>query len=200
MPVTIAPPAAPEPRPVSPGSRRPEVRELVAAALVAALLMAVSGLALPIGVVPMTLQVFVVVLAALLLAPRWAAVSLGVYLLAGAVGLPVFSGMKGGLGVLVGPTGGYLWGFLLGAVAGSITRLGLERLTGRRGWLADSVAAAVVVAGVYVAGWLQLVAVAHLAAGAAFAAGVLPFIAIDVAKAAAAVAVAAGVRRARGGR
>jgi biotin transport system substrate-specific component len=197
MPVTVASPASHEPRPEPHGVRRPEVRELVTAALVAALLMAVSGLALPIGVVPVTLQVFVVVLAALLLTPRWAAVSIGVYLLAGAVGLPVFSGMKGGLGVLVGPTGGYLWGFLVGAVAGAFARVALERVGSLRGLAADSAAAAVVVAGVYLAGWLQLAAVAHLAAGAAFAAGVLPFIAIDIAKGAAAVAVAAGVRRAR---
>lgn len=200
MPATIAPPAASGPPPKPPGARRTEVRELVTAALVAALLMAVSGIALPVGVVPVTLQVFVVVLAALLLSPRWAAVSLGVYLLAGAVGLPVFSGMKGGLGVLAGPTGGYLWGFLVGAVAGSLARIALERVTGRRGIVADAPAAAVVVAGVYVAGWLQLAAVGHLAPGAAFAAGVLPFVAIDAAKAAAAVAVAAGVRRARAGR
>lgn len=200
MPATIAPPARPDPR-LEPGaSRRTEVRELVTAALVAALLMAVSGLALPVGVVPVTLQIFVVVLAALLLSPRWAAVSLGVYLLAGAVGLPVFSGMRGGLGILVGPTGGYLWGFVAGAVAGSFVRIALERATGRRGVVADAPAAAVVVVAVYATGWLQLAAVAHLAPGAAFAAGVLPFIAIDVAKAAAAVAVAAGVRRARGGR
>src|SRR5450759_290144 len=197
MPATIAPPAASGPPPKPPGARRTEVRELVTAALVAALLMAVSGLALPVGVVPVTLQVFVVVLAALLLVPRWAAVSIGVYLLAGAVGLPVFSGMKGGLGVLVGPTGGYLWGFLVGAVAGATTRVALERVVGRRALLVDSVSAGVVIAGVYLVGWLQLAAVAHLAAGAAFAAGVLPFIAIDLAKGAAAVAVAAGVRRAR---
>jgi biotin transport system substrate-specific component len=199
MPVTIAPPAAPGPRPGARPARRPEVRELVTAALVAALLMAVSGLALPIGVVPVTLQVFVVVLAALLLKPRWAAVSLGVYLIAGAVGLPVFSGMKGGLGVLVGPTGGYLWGFLAGAVAGSLVRLGIER-AGHAGLVADALAAAAVVACVYAAGGLQLSAVAHLAPAVAFAAGVLPFVAIDCAKAAAAVAVAAGVRRARGER
>lgn len=197
MPATIAPPAPEEPRPAPQPVRRPEVRELVTAALVAALLMAVSGLAVPIGVVPVTLQVFVVVLAALLLAPRWAAVSIGVYLLAGAVGLPVFSGMKGGLGVLVGPTGGYVWGFWIGAVAGAFARTAFERVRSVRGLAADSAAAVVVIVSVYLAGWLQLAAVAHLAAGAAFAAGVLPFIAIDIAKGAAAVAVAAGVRQAR---
>lgn len=197
MPSTIAPPAAPSSRPEPPrATRRLDVREMVAAALVAALLMAVSGLALPIGVVPVTLQVFVVVLAALLLSPRSAAISMGVYLLAGAVGLPVFSGMKAGLGVLVGPTGGYLWGFFAGAVAGSVARASLER-AGRGGALADSMSALVVIAGVYFVGWMQLEAVAHLAPGAAFAAGVLPFVAIDAAKGAAAVAVAAGVRRAR---
>ena len=197
MPVTIAPPAAPAPRPGPPSTTRLiDVREMVAAALVAALLMAVSGLALPIGVVPVTLQVFVVVLAALLLSPRSAAISIGVYLLAGAVGLPVFSGMKAGLGVLLGPTGGYLWGFIAGAVAGSVLRVTLEG-AGRRGVFADSAAAFMVVATVYFAGWVQLQAVAHLAPGTALAAGVLPFVAIDAAKGAAAVAVAAGVRRAR---
>jgi biotin transport system substrate-specific component len=200
MPVTSAPPAEPAPRPEPPHAKRTGTRELVTAALIAALLMAVSGIALPVGVVPVTLQVFVVVLAALVLSPRWAAVSVGVYLLAGAIGFPVFSGMKGGLGVLAGPTGGYLWGFLVGAVAGSLTRIPLERVTRGRGFVAAAVAAAIVVACVYLAGWLQLAAVAHLAPGAAFAAGVLPFIALDAAKGAAAVAVAAGVRRARGGR
>ena len=65
------------------------------------------------GPVPFTLQTFAVFAAAELLGGRMAFRAVSAYLVMGAVGLPVFSGMTGGLGVLLGPTGGYLWGFLL---------------------------------------------------------------------------------------
>jgi biotin transport system substrate-specific component len=174
-------------------------RTITTAGLLAALLCCSVLLTLRLGPVPFTLQVFVVVLIALLLPPSTAALATGTYLLAGAVGLPVFSGMTGGLGVLMGPTGGYLWGFVAGAAVGAWAR---ERLTaaGARPVAADAVAAALVVAITYTLGALQLSLVANLSAQAAIAAGVVPFVVPDIAKAAAAVGVAAAVRRARAGR
>ena len=62
--------------------------------------------------VPFTMQTFAVFLACLTLGGGHAAISVTVYLLAGAVGLPVFSGFRGGVGVLLGPTGGFLAGFV----------------------------------------------------------------------------------------
>ena len=58
-----------------------------------------------------------------LLGGKWGTVSIGLYLMLGLVGLPVFSGFRGGPGVLLGVTGGYLWGFLLSG----LTYWALER-------------------------------------------------------------------------
>lgn len=65
------------------------------------------------GPVSFTLQIFAVYLAAMLLGPADGCLCVAVYLLLGAVGLPVFTGFCGGAGVLLGATGGYLIGFLL---------------------------------------------------------------------------------------
>lgn len=173
----------------SPSSR---TREMVTAGLLAALLAASAWLAVPIGSVPVTLQVFVVVLIALVLRPQWAAGAVGTYLLVGAAGLPVFAGGKAGLGVLVGPTGGYLFGFFLGALLGAGVRLLLSGRSTRI--VADSAAAAVLILVVYLAGWLQLAAVTGVGLAEAFAMGVAPFILIDVVKAIGAVAVATALR------
>jgi biotin transport system substrate-specific component len=170
-------------------------RRVTTAALLAALLAVSAVVAVPIGAVPLTLQVFVVVLIALLVPPSWAALAVGAYLLVGALGLPVFAGARGGLGVLVGPTGGYLVGFFIGAVVGAA----LGRLAGRRlrpRWLGDALVGIVVIVIVYACGWAQLAAVAHLGASAAFLAGVAPFIVPDAMKAAVAVGLAPVVRRA----
>jgi biotin transport system substrate-specific component len=118
----------------------------------------------------------------------------GTYLLAGGIGLPVFAGLRGGLAILVGPTGGYLFGFLLGAVAGAWVRARLLPRTSPM--LADAAGAAVVIVCAYLAGWLQLILVAGMTPVAALVAGVLPFIAPDALKAVGAVAVAPMVRKA----
>ena len=81
-------------------------------ALAAALLAICSWISIP-AAVPFTLQTFAVFLILLTL-PAWeGTMAILVYLLMGAVGLPVFSGFKGGISALIGPTGGYLTGFLL---------------------------------------------------------------------------------------
>ncbi|CAB1056036.1 Substrate-specific component BioY of biotin ECF transporter [Olavius sp. associated proteobacterium Delta 1] len=89
-----------------------QLRMLVFASLLAALMAAGAFLAIPIGPVPIVLQNMFVFLAGLLLGSRWALASVAVYLLAGACGLPVFAGGMGGIGRIVGPTGGYLIGYL----------------------------------------------------------------------------------------
>jgi biotin transport system substrate-specific component len=167
-------------------------RQLTTAALLAALLAASAFVSIPLQPVPVTFQTFVVVLAALLLEPAWAAAAVGVYLLLGASGVPVFAGVRGGLGVLAGPTGGYLFGFLAGALAGAIVRRDLGRLPAA---VADALAAAVAIALAFLFGWLQLAAVTHLPLAKAAVAGVLPFLPLDAVKAVAAVAVAAALRR-----
>ena len=101
-------------------------RALARAALAAALMAVCSWISLPTAV-PFTLQTFALFLTLGVLGGRLGALAVGVYLLLGAVGLPVFAGFSGGLGALLGATGGYLLGFLLTA----LTVWGAERLWGR---------------------------------------------------------------------
>lgn len=170
-------------------------RDIVIAGLLAALLASAAWISFPVGTVPFTLQVFVVVLAALLLPPSWAIAAISVYLLLGALGVPVFAGARGGLGVLFGPTGGYLFGFLVAAPIGAMLRRLLVD-AGVRGVLADGTAALATVLVIYAAGWAQLAIVTSSGVVEAFVVGVAPFVAFEVAKAAAAVAVASALRRA----
>ena len=90
-------------------------RELAVAALFTALLSVSAYIAIPVGSVPFTLQVYVVLLAGMVLGPRLGALSVVAYLVLGLVA-PVYSGGTSGLGVLFGPTGGYLLGFVAAAV------------------------------------------------------------------------------------
>ena len=78
--------------------------------------------------VPFTLQTFAVLLVCDLLGGRWGLVSVLLYLLLGAVGFPVFSGFSGGLGHLLGMTGGYILGFVLSALVMAL----MQRLLPRR--------------------------------------------------------------------
>jgi len=175
--------------------RASRTRQLVAAALVTSVMVVTGWVSIPFGPVPVTLQVFGVVLAALLLTPGWAAASLGVYLLLGAVGIPVFAGGHAGLGVVLGPTGGYLTGFVAGAYLGSLVRTLLDR-RGNPALVADIAGALVVVAAIYAVGWAQLALVLHLSVLGSLAVGVAPFLVPDLIKAAVAIVIAAAVRRA----
>lgn len=89
--------------------------KMAVCALFAALLCICAWLAVPIGDIWVTMQTFGIFLCLGLLGGRWGSVSILVYLLLGAVGLPVFSGFRGGMGMLLGTTGGYIWGFALSA-------------------------------------------------------------------------------------
>ncbi len=91
-----------------------QLRLTVYASLMAALTAAGAFIPIPIpfSPVPVTLQSLFILLTGLILGPRWGLISIGVYLLAGICGLPVFAGATGGIAHFAGPTGGYLFGFL----------------------------------------------------------------------------------------
>ena len=177
----------------------------------------------PIGPVPFTLQMFAVTFAVVVLTPREAIASIAGYLALGAVGVPVFSGMRGGIGVLAGPTGGFLWGYLFG-VAAAVLLLYVVRT--RTNWDAVSaspdfdalnlslpspvarfvrfmriagieVAAGMLFTGIaYVCGWAQFMAVTGATPEVAFMTCIAPFIAVDFIKILAAVVCARAVRAA----
>jgi biotin transport system substrate-specific component len=170
------------------GSAPPALRDLhrlVWTALLAALVAVGAFLHVPIGPAPITLQPYFVLLAGFILGWRRGMACLGLYLAAGLLGLPVFSGGRSGFAHLLGPTGGYLFGFVLAAgLAGLATRRREETLGWVRG-LAWALAGLLVAYGF---GLLQLKLTLGLSWGKAFAVGAAPFLLWDIGKAAAAVA------------
>lgn len=96
---------------------RENTKNLVLAALFTAITAILSQTAIPIpGGVPLTLQTFAVALCGYVLGVKWGLASISAYVLLGAVGVPVFSGFKGGIDTLFGTTGGFIFGFILFAL------------------------------------------------------------------------------------
>ena len=89
---------------------------LAMTALMAAVTCVLAPMAIPIGPVPISLTNLAIYLSLYLLGWKWGTASYVVYMLIGMVGVPVFSGLTGGLGKLAGPTGGYIIGFVPMAV------------------------------------------------------------------------------------
>jgi biotin transport system substrate-specific component len=167
----------------------PNLHKLVLAALMAALTAAGAYMAIPIGPVPIVLQSLFVILSGLVLGSRWAAASMAIYLLAGLIGLPVFAGGGGGPAKLIGPTGGYLVGFLLAAY---LIGLVAERSNGRL-WinLLGLVAGSLVI---YLCGVAWLKTVLDVSLNKALAMGMWPFLPGDALKIAAALALEKSLR------
>lgn len=105
------------------------IADMVLVALFAVLIAICSWVSVP-GPVPFTMQTFGVFLALSCLGGRRGTLSVLVYLLLGLIGVPVFAGFSGGIGSLIGSTGGYLLGFLLSA----LLVWALEKMTGRCLW------------------------------------------------------------------
>lgn len=103
-------------------NKKSNISDIVIIGFFVAVIAVCSQIVIPFGQIPFTLQTVGVFLSASLLGSRRATCSVFVYILLGAVGLPVFSAFSGGLGFLLGPTGGYIIGFLFTAfVVGFIT-------------------------------------------------------------------------------
>lgn len=99
------------------------IQELTEIALFTAVMAVCSQIAIPLpNGVPLTLQTFAVALAGYYLGPRKGPIALAVYILLGAIGLPIFANFKAGAGVLFGVTGGFIWGFLAFAFAAGLGR------------------------------------------------------------------------------
>ena len=166
-----------------------QLHQTVYASLFAALIAAGAFLAIPIGPVPIVLQNLFVMLAGLLLGGRWGAISIGVYLMAGAAGLPVFAGGTGGVGKFVGPTGGYLLGFVAAAyLIGMIAERGRGRMS------IDVLAMVAGTAIIYAFGVPWLKVITGMSLSKAVSVGMLPFLIGDVLKIAAAIPIARALR------
>ena len=167
------------------------VKPMIYASLFAALTAvgAFIKIPIPISPVPITLQVFFVLLAGLVLGARWGGTSMVVYVMLGVIGLPVFSGGSSGLGILLGPTGGYIIGFVAGAfVTGLIYNKANDSKTATIGAMIGGLAV------IYLLGVMQLSFVANMTLQQAVAVGMLPFLIGDAIKIVAALIVADRIR------
>ena len=89
------------------------VKDMVLCSLFAAVCCVCSVVTLPIGVVPISLATFGVMATTMILGEKRAIISVILFIALGVVGLPVFAGMNGGVGVIAGPTGGYIYSYIL---------------------------------------------------------------------------------------
>lgn len=162
------------------------LRALTAVALLAGVIGALAFVTIPLGTVPLTGQSFGVMLAGALLGPRLGVLAVLGYLLLGIVGLPVFAGGTAGPAVLVGPTGGYLWGFVAGsAVIGLLADVRKDRSVWQT--LSGMVLGGIVV--VYALGAWQLARFYGWPLGRVLLVGVAPFLPGDLLKVVAATAI-----------
>ena len=162
-------------------SQTTRLRLLCRTALLCALLCVLSVITIPIGAVPITLGTLGVFLCGLLLPTQNACLAVLGYLLLGAVGLPVFSSMQGGIGILFSVTGGFLWGYLPAVFVLSF----FDRPHSRVFTAVGLGIAALLLC--YTCGTLQFCLVTSCSPKAALAACVLPFLPFDLCKLAAAL-------------
>ena len=167
------------------------LRSMILIALGTALLAASAKVNLPLPYVPMTLQTLVVLVIGAAYGWRLGGVTVMAYLAEGAMGLPVFAGPVGGLAPLVGPTAGYLIGFVPAAV--------ITGLLGERGW-DRSVPLLFVAMGlghtvILGCGFAWLAVGIRLGVDQAWLVGITPFVAASLIKNALGAALVPAVRR-----
>ncbi len=163
---------------------RSRTRSIAYVGLSVAIIAVCSWISIPIGPIPLTLQMFGIPLLIALLPPLQAIAAVFLFILIGALGVPVFAGFKGGLGALMGPTGGFLVGYLIGVV---LAALFLHLVRRKQANIALSIVFAAI-AGViftvcsYVGGCIQYSIVAGITMEQSFLVSCAPFIIPDLAK------------------
>jgi biotin transport system substrate-specific component len=179
--------------------RYPKTKGLALSATFAVILSLFSLVSIPLypfTPVPLTLQVFGVFLIAALLGPYYGALSCLIYLVLGALGLPVFAGGSFGASTLFGPFGGFLFSFPIAAFVGGAVSRNVSR-TRKGDILRVAFDFAVSLAIIYPLGSLWLKEYFHFTILQAFAAGSVPFVAFDILKAIVATPIAVRLRATR---
>ena len=132
---------------------------------------------IPVSAVPITFTNLAIYLSAIILGQKKATVSYLIYLLIGLVGVPVFSGFTGGPGKLLGPTGGYLIGFIFMAF---ITGYFVDRFPGKIHMYVTGMVLGIIVTYIFGTAWLAYQA--NMTFLAALFVGVVPYIVGDIIK------------------
>ena len=181
--------------------RSQKTKRMVETALMGAVLCILAPFTVPVpfSPVPLSFSTFAVYLAAVILGAKRGALCVLVYLLLGLAGLPVFSGFSGGIGVLSGPTGGYLLGYLPCAVlVGYLT----DKRNSNSTFGKYVVAMALGTLSCYLLGtvWFLMVMGGSYTVMQALVVCVLPYLVFDAAKILAVASVAGPVKRILRGR
>ena len=153
-----------------------QTRQMAQCAMLTALLAVCSQISIPLPMVPINLALFAVYLGAFLLDRRYALLSVGLYLMLGAVGLPVFAGFQGGPAALFGKTGGYLLGYLCTAAVVTVMRPWADTFVKR------CLICALGLLGCYVPGTLWFMLVTQLSLPVSLGYCVYPFLPGDAVK------------------
>ncbi len=154
------------------------IRDLIICSLFASITAILSQISIPLPftTVPLTMQVFAVMLCGMLLGSKLGFISQIIYLAIGAIGIPVFAQMSGGPGVILGPTGGFLLSFpIISFIVGYFSNKGKSEI---------SVVIGMVVALFisYLIGTFQFCLIMNVSFISGLMACVLPFIVIDIIK------------------
>jgi len=175
-----------------------KTKEMVLCALCTALTCILAPVSVPTpGGVPVSLATFTVMLSGLLLGEKLGALSQLIYILLGAAGLPVFAGWTGGIGLVLGMTGGYILGYLFLAFFTGFFyfHMGKKKTGGERYfWMILGMASGTLV--LYAFGTVWFMHVTGMDLAASLAACVLPFLAGDAVKIAAAAALSGQIEKA----
>jgi biotin transport system substrate-specific component len=154
------------------------IRQMTLISLFAALTAVGAFISIPLYPVPLTLQTLFTLLAAMTLGGVMGASSQIIYVLLGIIGLPVFAGFKAGIGILFGPTGGFLFGFIISAyVIGKIIESKKEKNIFYY-FLAGIIGTIII----YIIGVTQLSFVTGMGLKRAVAVGMFPFLLGDILK------------------
>ena len=191
--------------------RNIKIQNLTLTALMAAILCIAGPIVIPIGMVPMSFANMAIYLTIILLDKKRATISVAIYLLIGFVGLPVFAGFSGGAGKLLGPTGGYLIGYLvLSLIAGTMIEMMYKTKDEDKTFASSSDkvkrmkkninfkqiwALVIGTLGLYGVGTVWLMLQSNLTFITALSVGVLPFIFFDIIKIVAAVILGDSIRK-----
>lgn len=183
-----------------------KTQDITKMALLAALLAASAYINIPLGFTPvsLTFQTLIVNIIAIMLTPGQSFLTVFVYILIGAAGVPIFAGGTGGIGRLFGPTGGYILAFMVSAGVMSFTKNGFLKLFSK---LIKNPTAAMITAYsvnailigmtiTYLLGSLYMKILAGKAWGAIFMMAVVPFIGLDLIKCIAAAMISVPVLKA----
>jgi biotin transport system substrate-specific component len=158
--------------------KKMNIRQMTLVSLFAALTAVGAFISIPLYPVPITLQNLFTLLAGMTLGSVLGGSSQIIYVLLGIIGLPVFAGFKAGIGVLFGPTGGFLFGFIISSyIIGKIIELKKEKNIFYY-FLAGGVGVIII----YISGITQLSLVTGIGIKKALMVGVFPFLPGDILK------------------